>query len=474
LNMQDNLRRTTKRIALGFLFAFMVMAFVASAYITAPVSAQGAAPTATPSDPVWRAFVAARSAVEEERSVDLTIVRGYTFEQTEWPKSIDGCREDVLDVDFRQVYHGWNIQITDLTGKTHVTRVSFDLKAVVVCDRIETAGSTPATTTDNGDLPDPVAGGGVGGSFELGGHVTSITSEAKTAMTQAGMTWVKKQVRHSLGDGTGLAQSYIEAAKANGYKVLLGIVGDPTQLGADFDGYVAEYSKFVGDVAALGADAIEVWNEPNIDREWPAGQINGGNYTKLLAAAYNAIKTKNPNTIVISGAPAPTGYFGAAGCAAGGCNDDTFMQQMAAAGAGSYMDCVGLHYNEGIVSPSTSSGDKRGEYPSYYFGSMLARGYNPFGGKPVCFSELGYLSDEGFDTEIPAAFGWASDVTVAEQASWLAQAATIAAQSGKVRLMIIWNVNFTVWNSDPQAGYAMIRPDGTCPACAALGTVMKK
>ncbi len=34
--------------------------------------------------------------------------------------------------------------------------------------------------------------------------------------------------------------------------------------------------------------------------------------------------------------------------------------------------------------------------------------------------------------------------------------------------MIVWNVDFTGYGSDPQAGYAMIRPDGSCPACEAL------
>ena len=223
---------------------------------------------------------------------------------------------------------------------------------------------------------------------------------------------------------------------------------------------------------ALGADAIEVWNEPNIDREWPNGQVNGGTYTQMLAAAFNAIRTANPNTIVISGAPAPTGFFGTAGCTAQGCNDDVFMQQMAEAGASAYMDCIGLHYNEGIVSPATNSGDPRGEFPTYYFGSMLARGYNLFGGIPVCFTELGYLTAEGFEDPLPANFAWAQNTSLAQHAAWLADAASRAAQSGRVRIMIIWNVNFTQYVGDPMGGYAMQRPDGSCPSCSTLGTVM--
>ncbi len=227
-------------------------------------------------------------------------------------------------------------------------------------------------------------------------------------------------------------------------------------------------------MAALGADAIEVWNESNIDREWPAGSINGATYTQLLAAAFNAIKSRNGGTIVISGAPAPTGYFGSAGCGSGGCNDDVYMQQMAQAGAANYLDCVGLHYNEGIIPPSQTSNDPRGGYPTYFFGSMLQRGYSQFSGKPVCFTELGYLTGQGYSQAIPANFGWAANTTVAQQAAWLADAASRAAQSGQVRLMIVWNVDYPYFTADdPVGGYAIFRPDGSCPACDTLGTVMK-
>ncbi len=325
------------------------------------------------------------------------------------------------------------------------------------------------------NLPAPVAGAGAAGGFELGGHVAGFNSNTITAARRAGMTWVKHQVRYALGaDPSGVA-GLINQAHQNGFKVLLGIVGDPAALGASFDSYVSTFATYLGGVAALGADAIEVWNEPNIDREWPAGQINGGNYTRMLAAAFNAIKSRNANTIVISGAPAPTGFFGSAGCAAGGCNDDAFMQQMAAAGAANYMDCVGLHYNEGIIAPTQNSGDPRGGYPTYYFQSMLGRGLAPFGGKPACFSELGYLSPEGFSSPLPANFAWGQNTSVVGTGLLAGRCGDPAAQSGRVRLMIVWNVDFTLFTADdPQGGYAMIRPDGSCPACSALGTVMRR
>jgi hypothetical protein len=39
--------------------------------------------------------------------------------------------------------------------------------------------------------------------------------------------------------------------------------------------------------------------------------------------------------------------------------------------------------------------------------------------------------------------------------------------------MIVWNVDFTTFGSDPAAGYAIVRPGGGCPACSALAGAMQ-
>lgn len=93
--------------------------------------------------------------------------------------------------------------------------------------------------------------------------------------------------------------------------------------------------------------------------------------------------------------------------------------------------------------------------------------YHGITGRPICFTELGYLTSAGLPP-LPAYFNWAKDVTLPQQAAWLAQAAALASQSGLVRLLIVWNVDFSYYGADPQAGFAIIRPDGSCPACATL------
>lgn len=302
--------------------------------------------------------------------------------------------------------------------------------------------------------------------FELGGQAFG---SPYGQMSYAGMTWVKRQHKWGPGNTGQEVAGLISEAHNAGLKILLSMPGPVRPSSIDFAAYV----EFLRAVASLPdpPNAIEVWNEQNIDAEWPVGQISPQAYVQnMLAPAYQAIKGANPNIMVVSGAPAPTGFFG--GCGSGGCDDAVYMAGMAAAGAASYMDCVGIHYNEGIVPPSQESGDPRSEHYTRYFWGMLNAYYNAFGGaRPLCFTELGYLTGEGYGS-LPGSFSWAGNVTVAQQAQWLAQAASLSANSGKVRMLIVWNVDSQTWGSDPQAGYAIIRPGGSCPACETLHQVM--
>lgn len=329
-------------------------------------------------------------------------------------------------------------------------------------------GSGGSGSTGGNTAPPPVIAPVIGGSFALGGQTQSFANPS--LMSSIGMTWVKFQHKWGPGDSASDLAGRIQQAHGNGFKVLLSIPGAnsyPTSI--DFAGYI----EFLGGVAALGPDAIEVWNEMNIDFEWPAGQISPSSYVNsMLAPAYNKIKSVNPNVMVISGALAPTGYFGG-GCGNSGCDDNAYLAGMAAAGAASYMDCVGAHYNAGATSPSQSSGHPAGgTHYSWYFQPTLDLYAGAFG-KPVCFTELGYLSGEDFGG-VPGRFSWASGTSVAEHAQWLGEAISLAGRSGRVRLVIVFNVDFTTWGDDPQAGYALIRPNGSCAACATIKQAMGK
>lgn len=302
--------------------------------------------------------------------------------------------------------------------------------------------------------------------FAYGGHIAGFNESTLNWMRYAGMTWLKKQIRYYDGQNPNDIAHVINTAHAAGFRILIGLVGDKNDL--THEGYYGRYASFAGGLAALGADAIEVWNEPNLDREWTFGDINPAKYTELLRQAYNAIKANNRNTLVISGAPAPTGAEAAFPGAV--MNDDRFIRGMADAGAVNYMDCIGVHYNEGILPPTATSGDPRepSNYFTRYLPSMINVYANTFrGAKPLCFTELGYLTPEGYGP-LPPNFSWASQVTLAQQAAWIDGAINYARNSRRVRLVIIWNMDFRGGGDDPMGGYAIIRPDGTCPACEAL------
>ncbi|MBN1312366.1 MAG: hypothetical protein JXB30_13190 [Anaerolineae bacterium] len=306
------------------------------------------------------------------------------------------------------------------------------------------------------------------GTFALGGQTFVAPIAHPDLMHNIGMSWVKYQIKWDPSSDPGLATAHIEKAHQAGFKILLSIPGQPwPQTTIDYESYIT----YLTAVASSQPDAIEVWNEMNLDREWPAGEIDPVSYVNnMLIPAYNAIKAASPNTMVIIGALSPTGLDDGTNI----WSDARYAQGMADAGAANYADCVGVHHNGGTTPPSATSGhayDSGDNHYSWYYQPTIDVYHNVFPSLPVCLTEFGYLSPEGYG-ELPEGFGWGSGTTVDNQASWLAEGVTMARASGYVRLVIVWNVDSETWDDDPQAGFAILRPDGTCPACNALQAVM--
>ena len=294
--------------------------------------------------------------------------------------------------------------------------------------------------------------------FSFGGQTHDLNYPG--LMQATGMTWVKFQLKWRPDSRPEEIVVRLTQAKNLGFNVLVSVTGDPYPASIDYEAF----TEFMGGLAALdpAPDAIEVWNEMNIDFEWPAGFINPGLYVeKMLRPAYGAIKSQNPGIIVISGAPAPTGFDNGTNAWA----ISRYVAGMAEAGAANFLDCVGVHYNEGATSPYESFGHPAGGYYGWYFLPSLESTFFAFGGaRPLCITELGILSGDGFDG-VPGRFWWAGNTTAEEQGQWLAEALTLANRSGYVRMAIIFNVDIFHWGDDPQAGFAIVRPGGDCPFC---------
>jgi len=84
--------------------------------------------------------------------------------------------------------------------------------------------------------------------------------------------------------------------------------------------------------------AYEVWNEPNLDREWGDKQPDASAYAALLKASYAAIKAADPQALVISAGMSPTTENDQHAIP-----DTQFIQQMYAAGAQNSFDMLGVH-----------------------------------------------------------------------------------------------------------------------------------
>ncbi|TAK28768.1 MAG: hypothetical protein EPO21_22350, partial [Chloroflexota bacterium] len=110
------------------------------------------------------------------------------------------------------------------------------------------------------------------------------------------------------------------------------------------DGPPANYNDFGDFLSALATrykgriQAYQIWNEPNLARDWGGQTPSATDYVRLLKIAYQAIKAADPQAIVITAGLAPTTASGAIATP-----DMDYLQQMYDAGAKQYFDMLGLH-----------------------------------------------------------------------------------------------------------------------------------
>jgi hypothetical protein len=106
---------------------------------------------------------------------------------------------------------------------------------------------------------------------------------------------------------------------------------DPALMG-EFCGALAGH--YAGRIAAY-----EVWNEPNLAREWGGQPPDPAGYVALLKACYTAIKAADPKAIVLSAGMAPT----ITDDSSVSMPDDQYYQGLYAAGGAAYFDMLGVH-----------------------------------------------------------------------------------------------------------------------------------
>lgn len=322
--------------------------------------------------------------------------------------------------------------------------------------------ATPAVALPTVD-PALLASAEPGTAFEVGVHVGALSR----SLLQAGrmhMKWIALDVRYRVGAIPGAQQEAIVQAQGNGFKVLLSVSGDPDEFATlDRAEYLTLFNTYLSGLAAYGPDGIEVWPQAN-------ALMSPEDYVRLLALSYSAIKMVNPNILVISGALRPSDDP-----AVPEQSDAAYAQKLAALGVTRFADCAGVYYTLGALPPVSIEGDPRGDSPLYYLPRVIERARQAFGeAEPLCFTRLGYLSPEGLPP-LPAEYAWAQNTSAGQQARWLMDAVGLGMSNPQLRLMVLWSLDNSAFAGDnPEAGYALIRPDESCPACEALAPLLKE
>jgi hypothetical protein len=330
----------------------------------------------------------------------------------------------------------------------------------------------------------------------------------RNARDQLGMDWTKMQIQWWLVHPDQNAEEgqwffydgVVDEAHVHDLRLLVSVVGAPGWTRADGtengppDDY-NEYAKFLTELLERyegKIDAIEVWNEQNLDREWAtANGVNPEDYVRFLQVAYDAIKAADQNVIVISGALSPAG----GGDWISWIDDFQWLDRGLAAGMLNYADCVGVHHNGYNIGPSVTAeaapsdpkaataifrGPFDNPHHSWSFKTTLdtyaekVQAVDP--AMKLCVTEFGWASSEGYD-EYPIGFEFAQDNTLQEQADYITQAFAQMRESGDVWLAFLFNFDFGNKGSGPTddpVPYSIIDTQGIPrPAFEAVSSMEK-
>jgi uncharacterized protein YgiM (DUF1202 family) len=345
-----------------------------------------------------------------------------------------------------------------------LTTVAGDLSTVPVAEAPAAPAAAPPATGAPVAAAAVVPAGQPSTGFGYGITVNTWQGDKQGAadrVRELGFNWVKQQIRWEYAEPEpgniqwaemdGIAGTFAN----NGISVMFSVVTSPGwtrpnlggtggppedfQLFANFLGAVA--GRYCGQV-----QAIEVWNEQNLRREWEGFPLEPASYMELLKRAYGSIKANCPQMLVISGATTPAGYSDVA------FDDVDYLRGMYQNGLANYSDGVGIHPSGFANPPSVTFEDWAGgnydalshvNHRSFYFLSTLRE-------SRAVMEQFG-----DYDAKLwPTEFGWGSTpspfpgyeyearIDEATQGRWIVDAFNIMAGSGYVGGAMLWNLNY--------------------------------
>lgn len=228
--------------------------------------------------------------------------------------------------------------------------------------------------------------------------------------------------------------------------------------------------------------AYQVWNEPNLAREWGGKVPDPGQYIELLRLSYAAIKRADPGAMVISAGLSPTGTWSDESRP-----DDWYLESMYLAMGGNsddYFDVLGAH-GAGFKSPPERD-------PAEVAANPALGGHRAFAFRRVEDLRAIMVKHGDADKQIALLeFGWTSDprpespfhwhaVSEEQKADYLVRAYQFARQNwspwiGLMSLIFVADYDWTpddeqYWWAITEPGYPEFIPR---PAYTALKNMPK-
>jgi hypothetical protein len=285
----------------------------------------------------------------------------------------------------------------------------------------------------------------------------------------AGLTWVKQRLawQDVEGHGPGLyiwagPDRIADEAEQYGLNLVFRVDGPPAWAVPALD--ASESPTLPVDLEAFGgfcyalADrykgrvrGYQVWNEPNLAREWHGQVPDPTGYVALLRTCYINIKMADPAALVISAGLSPTGSG-----PPDALPDQTYLTGMYEAGAASYFDLLGLNA-PGYKAPPELSPEEAadpengyGGHPIFCFRHVenmraIMEQYGD-GAKQVAILEFGWHTNN--NPEHPD-YAWFA-VTPEQQGDYLVRAFQYAREhwSPWIGPMFVWNIPDGKWKPD--------------------------
>lgn len=311
-------------------------------------------------------------------------------------------------------------------------------------------------------------------------------------LTALDVGWVKTQVSWKLHEprpGETSAELFgeldrlVDAAANNNIKLLLSVSKAPewSRPTTDEDGPPRDYAEFERFMAYLATRyqgrvaAYELWNEPNLRREWNGEPLDPARLVELTRRGAAGVRSADANALIISAAPATTGINDGVTAV----DDRVYLRGMLAAGIGDVVDGIGVH-PYGWANPATAEvadaaqkAPSHNDHPSFFFRDTMQE-YRALlveygaGERPLWATEFGWGSfenltaDDGTPAAPPAGAEFMAHVSEWDQAVYIMDAFALAHDWEWAGPMILWNLNFApgIGSAFSESGYSILRQDG--------------